>query len=636
MNVRVRHAHEQDAEAVANLDLRRFTGGHPEGRSSVARDMDRARQETQSRDGPRQRFALKPVSGFLLLATLLGPLPARSTGPLSPSGDQGGETLSPSGDQGGETLTFVDRTEAAGLRIVTYSGGGEKNHILESTGNGVLVLDYDLDGDPDLYFVAAHRLPRAAVESRGALYRNNGDATFTDVTEAAGVAARGVYGHGGCVGDFDGDGLPDLYLTAVGPNVLYRNEGDGTLTDVTEQAGVGDAGASLGATFFDADADGDQDLFVANYIDATWEEILSARRTRLWQGKVQVMDGPRGLAESRNTFYRNQGDGTFEEATEAAGFTSGGRGYSMGVVSFDYDDDGDVDVYVANDSTPNRLYRNRGDGTFEEVGTSTGSAYNADGRLQGSMGVHFGDYDGDGWPDLVVTQFARDYNTLYRNLGGLLFQDDSFLSHLAGPGYPFLGWGAFLFDADNDADLDLFVANGHIYPQVDDDPSLHESYRQRNQLLLNDDGKFRELDGDAFSLERSSRGAVFVDYDNDGDLDLAVSNQDERPTLLENRTGSGNHWVTLEPLEAGAWTVSPGARVEVVGAGRSQARQSSSGGSYASHNDPRLHVGLGPAGPDGMVIDRLTVTWPDGARTSFFNLAADRFYRIRRATSSGN
>ncbi len=237
------------------------------------------------------------LSGFLLFMVLLGDLPARSAEPSS----------SPPGDP----PRFVDRTEAAGLRIVTYSGGAEKNHILESSGNGILVLDYDRDGYPDLYFVAAHRLgtgspPGAGREERSALYHNNGDGTFTDVTQAAGVAAR-VYGHGGCVGDVDGDGLPDIYLTAVGPNVLYRNDGDGTFTDVTERAGVGDAGPSIGATFFDADGDGDQDLFVANYSGATWDEILTARRTRRWQGRVLVMDGPKGLPETPNTFYFNNG-----------------------------------------------------------------------------------------------------------------------------------------------------------------------------------------------------------------------------------------------------------------------------------------------------------------------------------------
>jgi len=515
---------------------------------------------------------------------------------------------------------FADRTDAAGLTIVTYSGGDAKNHILESTGNGVLVVDYDGDGYQDLYFVAAYRLPRSDGDARSTLYRNRGDGTFADVTAAAGVGAR-VYGHGGCVGDVDGDGAPDLYVTALGPNLLYRNRGDGTFTDDTERAGVGDPGPSVGATFFDADGDGDQDLFVANYLEASWEEILSARRTRRWQGKVLVMDGPRGLPESRNTFYRNLGGGTFEEATAASGLASGGRGYSLGVVSFDYDRDGDADLYVANDSSPNFLYRNLGHGTFEDAGVWTGTAYDADGRLQGSMGVHFGDYDGDGWPDLAVTQFAHDHYTLYRNLGGRMFLDVSFASGLAAPTLKPLGWGVLFFDADLDGDLDLFFANGHIYPQVDDDPSLHESFRQRNQLLVNDGGGFHDAGveaGDAFALERSSRGAAYVDLENDGDLDLVVSNQDARPTLLENVTAAGAHWVVVD--------AELGTRIEVRAGGTTRTRQSSSGGSYASNNDPRLHVGLG----DAAAIDRLDVTWPGGARRAFVNLRSDRCYSVRR------
>ena len=383
---------------------------------------------------------------------------------------------------------FEDRTTAAGISVVTNSGSIEKPHILESTANGVLVLDYDLDGFVDLFFASAYRLPQGSAEEdeRSALYRNNGDGTFTDVTVAAGVDVR-AYGHGGCVGDFDADGLPDIYLTILGPNILFRNNGDGTFTDVTDQAGVGDPGPSIGATFFDADGDGDQDLFVGNYLEASWEEIHGARRTRRWRGKVTVMDGPRGLVESRNTFYLNNGDGTFEEATEASGLAVGGYGYSMGVTSFDYDNDGDTDLYVANDSNANRLYSNRGDGTFEEIGTWSGTAYNADGRAQGSMGVGFGDFDGNGWLDLVVTNFAHDYYALYRNLSGQLFQDESFVARLTAPSFRPLGWGALFLDVDHDRDLDLFFANGHIYPQVDEDPSLGETYKQRNQLLVNEE-----------------------------------------------------------------------------------------------------------------------------------------------------
>ncbi|MGB5888698.1 MAG: VCBS repeat-containing protein, partial [Thermoanaerobaculia bacterium] len=445
---------------------------------------------------------------------------------------------------------FEDRTVAANISVVTNSGSIEKPHILESTANGVLVLDYDLDGFVDLFFASAYRLPQgsAGEDERSALYRNNGDGTFTDVTAAAGVDVR-AYGHGGCVGDFDADGLPDIYLTILGPNILFRNNGDGTFADVTDEAGVGDPGPSIGSTFFDADGDGDQDLFVGNYLEASWEEIHGARRTRRWRGKVTVMDGPRGLEESRNTFYLNHGDGTFEEATESAGLAVGGYGYSMGVTSFDYDNDGDTDLYVANDSNANRLYSNHGDGTFEEIGTWSGTAYNADGRAQGSMGVGFGDFDNNGWLDLVVTNFAHDYYALYRNLSGQLFQDESFVARLTAPSFRPLGWGALFLDVDHDRDLDLFFANGHIYPQVDEDPSLGETYKQQNQLLLNEDGGFLEITeqaGGGLLVEESSRGAAYLDMDNDGDLDIVVSNQDAVPTLLANLTDTSNHWLMVD------------------------------------------------------------------------------------------
>jgi hypothetical protein len=537
--------------------------------------------------------------------------------------------------RGSKLPRFVDHSEASGLDVVTYSGSIEKPHILESTGNGVLVLDYDGDGYLDLYFVAAFRLPHQTGNEaeKSVLYRNNGDGTFTDVTERAGVGAR-VYGHGGCVGDFDADGLPDIYLTAYGDNLLYRNNGDGTFTDVACQAGVLEPRWSIGATFFDADGDGDQDLYVGNYIEATWEEILSARRTRLWRGKVAVMDGPRGLREDFNAFYLNNGDGTFRAATEEAGLAVGGYGYTMGVTSFDYDNDGDIDLYLANDSTANRLYRNRGNGTFEEVGTWTGSAYNADGRMQGSMGVGFGDYDGDGWFDLAVTNFAHDYYALYRNLSGELFQDESFVSQLAVPSFVPLGWAPLFFDADNDGDLDLFFSNGHIYPQVDEDPSLKESYKQRNQLLLNEAGRFREVSqeaGAAFEIQESSRGAAYVDIDNDGDLDLAISNQDAKPTLLANVTPETHRWVLVDLRQSASWRRPLGARIGMEAGGRRQIREVTSGGSYASENDPRLHFGLG----DAPTVQRLDVTWPGGKQVSLRGVVANRIYLVWRDQEPG-
>ena len=519
-----------------------------------------------------------------------------------------------------QTPHFRNSTLSAGLEVITWSGSAEKSHILESTGNGVLVVDFDGDGFQDLFFVSAFRLPRVdlQMEQGNVLYRNLGDGTFEDVTQRAGLKLA-AYGHGGCVGDVNGDGLPDIYVTNYGANILYRNNGNGSFTDVTEMAGVGDSGWSIGATFFDADGHGSHDLYVGNYIEADWDEILSAERTRAWQGKVMVMDGPRGLPESENTFYLNNGDGTFRDATESSGMKEGGMGYSMGVVSFDFDLDGDMDVYVANDSTANRLYRNRGDATFEEVGTWTGCAYNADGRAQGSMGVGVGDYDGNGWFDLAVSNFAHDYYALYRNLNGELFQDDAFVARVAVPSYAPLGWAPLFLDVDHDGDQDLFLANGHIYPQVDEDPSLGESYKQRNQLLLNDQGLFEEISdgaGEPFQIEESSRGGAWLDLENDGDLDIVVSNQDARPTLMENDTPDLGHWLQMSlPL---------GTRIRVTASGQTQLRQVMSGGSYASENDSRLHVGLGGA----RRVERVEVYWPTGRRQRFLEIPADRIYVV--------
>jgi len=520
---------------------------------------------------------------------------------------------------------FVDRSAQSKIEVITYSGSVEKPHILESAGNGVLTLDYDGDGYQDLFFTRSFRLPRdeGTLDERSALYRNNGDGSFTDVTERAGVGAQ-VYGLGGCVGDYNGDGLPDIYLTVFGPNILYRNNGDGTFTDVSAKVEVADPGWSIGSTFFDADADGDQDLFVGNYIEASWEDVLAARRTRRWRDKVAVMDGPRGLPEAANTFYRNDGQGRFTETTESSGLTVGGLGYTMGVISLDYDDDGDTDLYLANDSTPNRLYRNRGDGTFDEVGTIAGGAYNGDGRMQGSMGVGFGDFNGDGRFDLAVTNFAHDHYTLYRNLGGGHFADDSFVSRVAMASFAPLGWAVLLFDPDADGDLDLFFANGHIYPQVDEDPSLNESYRQRNQLLLNEGGIYHEISdraGEAFAIEESSRGAVTLDLENDGDLDIVISNQDARPTVLENITESEHHWLAFDLHHQ------TGTRVEFTTPERRQIREVTSGGGYASENDPRVHFGVG----DSVDVNRVVVRWPSGRRAAFVGLESNRLFVIRTA-----
>ena len=533
----------------------------------------------------------------------------------------------------GSELVFIDRSVEAGLDIVAYSGSLEKPHILESTGNGVLVLDYDLDGYEDLYFAAAYRLPADDSETSaasGRLYRNQGDRHFVDITREAGMIVS-IYGHGGCVGDANGDGLPDLYLTAFGPNVLFINRGDGTFLNDTAAAAVGDPGWSIGATFFDADRDGDEDLFVGNYITATWANVAAARRTRRWRGRVDVMDGPKGLPASSNTLYRNLGDGRFEDVTEESGLSAHDQGYSMAVGSLDFDNDGDLDLYVANDSTANRLYRNDGSGRFEEIGTWIGAAFNADGREQGSMGVGFGDYDGDGWLDIAVTNFAHDYYTLYRNQAGQFFLDQSFVVGLAGPTFAPLGWAALFVDIDLDRDLDLFFANGHIYPQVDSDPWLHESYRQQNMLFVSEDGRFRDATSEAgpgFLVHESSRGAALLDLENDGDLDIAISNQDASPTLLVNETISQRHWaaIDLAPSDHGRSLL--GSRLVVVAGGVKQHRQVLSGGSYASQSSMRSHVGLGPSG-DVATID---IIWPDTSRQRLLNFPADRIAVVTKSS----
>ncbi|HVS15526.1 MAG TPA: CRTAC1 family protein [Thermoanaerobaculia bacterium] len=503
---------------------------------------------------------------------------------------------------------FVDRTAESGIDVVTYTGGADKRHILESTGNGVVVLDYDGDGRQDLYFVCGERFleapspdasrRREACSSR--LYRSLGGLRFEDVTERAGVATA-LYGQGGTAGDVDGDGDEDLYVTAFGANLLFVNQGDGRFVEEAAARGVGDPRWSISAVLFDADGDGDLDLFVANYLDATWEEVLTARRTRRWRDRVWVMDGPRGLRESRNAFYRNLGDGRFRDETAAAGFDSGNGGYSMGAVAADLDGDGDLDLYVANDSTANRLYLNRGGGTFEEAGAMSGAAYSADGKAQGSMGVAAADLDGDGLPELAVTNFAHDSYAVYVNHGDALFLERSFDLGVAAPTFAPLGWAALFLDAQNDGMLDLFFANGHIYPQVDEDPLLFESFRQPDHLLL---GR-RTADGGVELFEaagalpdrdapRSSRGAVTVDLDDDGRIDLVVSHQDQPPRVLRNETAGAGAFLAIDARTAagapayGTWLALRGPE-----AGIGAVREVVNGGGYASHGDPRVIFGLG-------------------------------------------
>jgi hypothetical protein len=492
----------------------------------------------------------------------------------------------------------------------------------------VALLDYDGDGRLDLYLVTAAELTptRARVPHRNALYRNLGQLRFEDVSKRAGVDAA-AWGNGVCAGDFDGDGHLDLYVTNWGPNLLFRNRGDGTFTEMAGRAGVAAGGWSTGCAFLDADADGDLDLYVARYVETTWSDVVAARRTLTWRNGPRIMVGPAGLPGEADLFFENRGDGTFVEATEAHGLGDPARAYGFGVVATDYDGDGWIDLLVANDSNPNFLYRNRGDGTFESVALESGVALDAEARAQAGMGADAGDYDGDGRLDLVVTNFAHDVNTLYRNIDGKRFEDATVASGLAAPTFERMGWGAAFLDADLDGWLDLFFANGHIFPDVGDFPALGETFRQRNQLLRNEGGRFRDVSttaGAGLRVQKASRGLAVGDLDDDGDLDVVVSNMDDAPTVLVNRQRSGHHWVAFRVASPGPNRFAIGARVTIEGGGRRQVREVRSGGSYLSQNDLRAHFGLGDhAGP----VD-VEVRMPGGGLWRWRGLPGGRLHEL--------
>lgn len=526
---------------------------------------------------------------------------------------------------------FVEVGRAAGLTRVLYSGGTDKDHLLESVGTGGAFLDYDDDGLLDVFVVNAwlldERPSRVREKGRNALYRNKGDGTFEDVTDRAGVADES-WGCGVCVGDYDNDGKVDLYVTNFGPNRLYRNQGDGTFEEVAEQAGVADPGWGAGAAFFDADGDGFPDLYVANYVEATIDDTHKAERTITWRDTVKVMAGPFGLRGAKDRFFRNNGDGTFRDATEESGMQDIAESYGMGVLTSDLDNDGDVDLVVTNDSNPNFLYRNEGNGKFTEIGMLSGLGVNGNGLAQAGMGVDGGDFDGDGLQDVLVATFARDSASLYRNLGGLMFVDVTAEINLRNPSYDALKWGCAFFDYDLDGDLDILIVAGHIYPQVDSSPELKESYKQRPILLRNDDGKLVDVSqqaGPGFQVPSSARGLALGDYDNDGDIDLLITAVDDPPLLLRNDTPRAGRWLKLRLLNRHG-SPAIGARAAVKAGGRTFWREVRSGSTYASQSSFDLHYGLGKV----ETIDSIEVIWPGGGKTVLNGQAVDSLLTVRQ------
>ena len=524
----------------------------------------------------------------------------------------------------GTTVQFVDVAEASGITFKHVNGESGRLYYLETMGSGMTFLDYDNDRDLDLYIVNSAPLPGFVADTppTNVFYRNDGDSGFTDVTAEAGVGHLG-YGMGCGTADYDNDGDPDLYVTNFGENVLYRNNADGTFTDVTVRAGVGNGDKwSSSCTFVDYDHDGNLDLYVVNYLDydivedGEWYDANERR----------IYSNPRVYKGVSDALYRNNGDGTFTDVTQRAGvYNDTGKG--LGVTCGDYDNDGRIDIYVANDTTPNLLYRNMGDETFMDLGVIAGVAYNEDGVAEGGMGVDFGDYNNDGFLDIFVTNFSRETNTLYRNNSNGIFTDVTYIAHLGDPSFLKLGFGTKFFDADNDGDLDLFVANGHVYSTVESQSDTIE-YAQTDQLFLNmEESSFLDVSeecGTYFSVKRVSRGAAFGDYDNDGDTDIFVVNLNQKAVLLRNDGGNRNNWLKIKTVGIKSNRDGIGARIEVVTRSHTQIKEVQAGSSYLSGHDLCLIFGLGAETKAEVV----KIRWPSGLEQTLADVEANQFLII--------
>jgi len=516
-----------------------------------------------------------------------------------------------------------------------FGGVDTKKYIIETTGTGVAIFDYDNDGWPDIFLVNGTRLEGFASGSAPGnhLYRNNHDGTFTDVTVKAGLVATG-WGQGVCVGDYDNDGWQDLYVTYYGKNRLYHNQG-GVFTEVAEKAGVAGSGKAwgTGCAFVDYDRDGRLDLIVANYVDfdLTTAPAPGERPTCIWKG-VPVMCGPRGLPGAKNLLYHNRGDGTFEDVTVKAHIDRSDGHYAFSVSTLDFDEDGWPDIFVACDSTPSILYRNNHDGTFTDIAVTAGAAFNEDGREQAGMGSTVGDYNGDGHLDIFKTNFSDDTSTLYRNNGDGTFTDATSAAGL-GLYTQYLGWGTMFFDFDNDGWPDLILVNGHVYPEVDSQ-HLGSSYKEPRILFHNNgDGTFSDVSASAgagVTTAASSRGLAVGDLWNDGRLSIVISNMNGPPSLLVNQIRSANHWISIRTVGTKSNRDGIGARVRVKTAARILVDEVRSGSSYISNSDMRVHLGLGAA----TKVEWAEIRWPSGLVERFAGLAVDQIQSLKEGSGT--
>ncbi|MYG00052.1 CRTAC1 family protein, partial [Candidatus Poribacteria bacterium] len=508
------------------------------------------------------------------------------------------------------TIYFSEQTDSAGIHFKHLNGASEQRYLPETMGAGCLFFDYDNDGNLDIYLVnsgsscANVSLPRTKSDEMNTLYRNNGDGTFTDVTNKAGFQKNLGFGMGCISADYDNDGDADLYLTNYGRNQLYRNNGDGTFTDVTNFAGVGDSHWSVSASFGDYDLDGYLDLYVVNYLDYRVETAHPC----VLEG-VHIYCGPHEYPGETDTLYRNNGDGTFTDVTTRSGVRNNGKG--LGVVFTDYNKDGYPDIFVANDAVEDYLYRNNGDGTFTDVALSAGIAYNSEGRATASMGVANGDYNNDGLIDLFVTNFSLEVNSLFHNDGDGFFTMTTFDTGIAEPSFSQLGFGTQFLDADNDGRLDIFVANGHVWDNVAQiTPSL--SYKQTCQIFHNTGlGDFKDISksaGTFFTRLVVGRGTAIGDYDNDGDSDILITLCGEKPVLLRNDSKTDNRWIKVRLLSNHSNRDGIGAEVYVRTENTTQVREVTCGGSYASGSDSTLIFGLGT----NEIVKSIEVKWLGG------------------------